>query len=118
MNIAEYNQQALTLIQQAQSSALKGAPPGSETVQTLVVDWSKLIAESTQQLVTAEFLRELSAQASTYHSERMQRFWTLMASLSGREAPPDYKDGFALLATGLRLFVAQQVTPEVVVGDA
>lgn len=107
MNVAEYNQQALTLIQQAQSAALRGDSPDSETVQTLTKDWIKLIAESMQRSITPEFLHELSTQVPTFYSERMQHFWTLMATISGREAPPSYKEGFDLLAAGLRSLTSQ-----------
>ncbi|HEY4385018.1 MAG TPA: MerR family transcriptional regulator [Ktedonobacteraceae bacterium] len=109
MNITEYSQQALTLMQQAQSAALRGDPPESETVQTLTINWIRLIAQSTQQSITTEFLHRLSAQVSTYYSERMQRFWTLMASLSGWEAPPSYREGLDLLAAGLRSLVSPPV---------
>ncbi len=107
MDIAEYNQQALSLIQQAQAAALRGDPLESKLVQTLLRDWIRLVAESTQQTVTSAFLQQLSNQLSTSASERMQRFWTLMASLSGREAPPSYQEGLALLTAGLRLLVSQ-----------
>jgi hypothetical protein len=76
------------LIKQAQSAALRGDPLESEVVQMLLRDWIRLIAESTQQAMTSAFLHELSAQLSTSSSERIQRFWALMAFLSGREAPP------------------------------
>jgi DNA-binding transcriptional MerR regulator len=117
MNIAEYNQQALTLIQQAQSAALRGDPLENETVQTLLRDWIRLIAESTQQSITPEFLHELSAQLSTSSSERMQRFWTLMASLSGQEAPPFYKEGFDLLTAGLRSLISKPRALSAVLDD-
>ncbi|HEX4202646.1 MAG TPA: MerR family transcriptional regulator [Ktedonobacteraceae bacterium] len=117
MNIAEYNQQALILIQQAQSAALKGEPLESESVQTLLRNWIRLIAASTQQAMTPAFLHELSVQLSTSSSERMQRFWTLMALLSGREAPPSYKEGFDLLAAGLRFLISKPGALSAVLDD-
>jgi DNA-binding transcriptional MerR regulator len=105
MDIAEYNQQVLALIQQAQAAALRGDSGESEAGQRLAQSWARLIAGSTGQTITSEFLRELSAQVSTYHSAHMQHFWTLMASLSGWEAPPSYEEGFNLLAAGLRSLI-------------
>nr|BBH87337.1 MerR family transcriptional regulator [Thermosporothrix sp. COM3] len=106
MDITEYNQQAPYLIQQAQSAALKGEPPESMPVQTILRNWIKLNATLTQQAITPAFLHTLSTQLPTPSSERMQRFWTLMAFLGGREAPPSYKEGFELLAAGLRFLIS------------
>ncbi|GHO63999.1 hypothetical protein KSC_028910 [Ktedonobacter sp. SOSP1-52] len=117
MTIAEYNEQALTLIQQAQSAALKEEPLESEPVQTLLRNWIRLIAASTQQAITLAFLHDLFAQLFTSSSERMQRFWTLMALLSGREAPPSYKEGFDLLAAGLRFLLSKPEALSAVLDD-
>ncbi|EFH80642.1 MerR family transcriptional regulator [Ktedonobacter racemifer] len=117
MNIAEYNQQALILIQQAQSAALQGEPLESKSVQTLLRNWIRLIAASTQQAMTPAFVHKLSTQLSTSSSERMQRFWTLMALLSGREAPPSFQEGFDLLAAGLRFLISKPGALSTVLDD-
>ncbi|GHO88626.1 MerR family transcriptional regulator [Dictyobacter formicarum] len=108
IDIDEYNQQALKLIQQAQSAALRGEPLESKEVQALLWDWIRFVAASTQQAITPAFVQDLSAKFSASRNDLMQRFWTLMAALSGREAPPSYQEGLDLLAAGLRLLIAQQ----------
>ncbi|GLV60615.1 hypothetical protein KDH_74340 [Dictyobacter sp. S3.2.2.5] len=107
MDIAEYNRQALELIQRAQSLAVQGVSPESEEAQELLWTWIRLVAVSTRRAITLDFVRELSARLPNSPSDIMQRFWTLMAELSGREAPLSYKEGFDLLASALRSLLAR-----------
>lgn len=89
-DMAAYNQQTIALLQAAQAAAERGEAPESEEVRVLVEAWIKLTGVSVADMIKPA-------------NDLMQRFWTLMARLSGREAPPSYKEGLELLAAGIRV---------------
>lgn len=118
LQLDTYNQQALTIIQQIHSLALQGEQPTSAGVQKLTRDWLYLLSLPMQRPLTPDFLRDLARQRPTFYNERIQRFWTLIALINGREAPASQKEGLDLLAAGLRAFVAQLENQDGLADDA
>ncbi len=92
-----YNEQMFGLLNRAQSLADRNVSPGGAEGLALARDWAEFAAMTQGQAVTPEFLQELAGVTPRLFQKRVQRFWDLIALLSGRPAYPSYEKGFGML---------------------
>lgn len=99
---AEPGDQVPQIFERARAAADAGASPQSPEVQTLVDEWIAWLAVMLNRPAGPELELWLVEHAAELTPEPIERFWTLMARLNGREPRPSYAPAQRLLLAGLR----------------
>ncbi len=89
------------ILERARAAADAGALPELSEVQSLVDEWVDLFAIVLERARGPELERWLIEHAAELTPEPIERFWTLMARLSGSEQRPSYAPAQQLLLDGL-----------------
>jgi DNA-binding transcriptional MerR regulator len=97
-----YNEQMSALLNRAQALANEEVAAASPAAMALAGDWAEFATLTQDKPVTPEFLRELAEVTPRLFQKRVQRFWDLIALLSGRQGYPSYERAFEMLGAALR----------------
>lgn len=97
-----YNERMFALLTRAQDLATAHVSPDSPEALALAGDWAEFAALTQAKTVTPEFLTGLAEVTPRLFQKRVQRFWDLIARLSGRQPQPSYERAFEMLGLAVR----------------
>lgn len=97
-----YNTQMFALLSRAQTLANAHAAPDGPEAQAMAGDWAEFAALTQGKTVTPEFVAELAEVTPQLFQKRVQRFWDLIALLSGRTPHPSYEKAFEMLGQAVK----------------
>ncbi|MBN9389364.1 MAG: MerR family transcriptional regulator [Chloroflexi bacterium] len=92
-----YNERMFALLNRAQTLATVHTAPDSPEALALAGDWAEFAALTQGKTVTPEFIAGLAEVTPRLFQKRVQRFWDLIALLSGRTPQPSYEMAFEML---------------------
>lgn len=97
-----YNERMFALLNRAQNLVTTHVSPDRPEALALAGDWTEFAALTQAKTVTPEFIAGLAEVTPQLFQKRVQRFWDLIALLSGRTPHPSYERAFEMLGLATR----------------